>query len=175
MTLYQIPGIMKLIKTELPEDVREKDLITKMENLFITSYKQEYLTETQKNSEELVDRVWLYASLVDAALHKKSKYAPEKYGCEEEWNAAVRWLNFELRRRKLLIGRMVHNVSKLCEKAAGSLDCLKPESCGQSLVGWVQKYDESLSDLYDTVFAMKRRLEELADTYMRYQRSLQPD
>ena len=175
MTLYQIPGIMNLIQTELPADVREKALVTKMENLFVTSYKQEYLTETQKQSEDLVDRIWLYASLLDAALSKNTKYSPEKYGCETEWDTAVRWLTFELKKTKLLSGVMVHDVAKLCSMASDSLLCLNPESCGQSLVGWVQKYDESLTDLYEIIIEVKHHLDALAETYEKYQLSFQPD
>ena len=81
MTLFQIPGIKELIQTELAQDVRQKSLVQKMEDLFITSYKQEYVTETKKNSTNLVDRIWLYACLIDAAMSEKAKYMPEKYGC----------------------------------------------------------------------------------------------
>lgn len=175
MTLYQIPGIMNLIRTELPADVKDKSLVTKMENLFITSFKQEYLTDTQRNSEELVDRIWLYASLLDAALSKKAKYAPEKYDCEKEWEPAVRWLKFELNKKKLLSGVMIHDVAKLCSMASASMDCLDPDSCGQSLVGWVQKYGESLTDLYAVTIEVKRHLDELAETFEKYQLSLMAD
>ena len=77
MTLYQIPGVKEMIQNELPYDVRKKNLIQKMDDLFATSYNQAYMTERQKNSTELVDRIWLYASLIDAALSEKAKYVPE--------------------------------------------------------------------------------------------------
>lgn len=175
MTLYQIPGIMELIRNELPNDVKKKGLIEKMENLFVTTYKQTYMTDTHRNSTELVDRIWLYASLIDAALSEKGKYAPEKYGCKNEWESAVRWLKFELPQRKLLSGRMIHDVADLCGKAAGSLDCLKPESCGQSLVDWTRKNGESLTELYEIVSDLRFRLNNLAETYQKYQFSLNPD
>ena len=175
MTLFQIPGIMNLIRTEIPQDVKEKNLVEKIENVFVTSYKQEYLTEKQRSSEELVDRIWLYASLIDAALSKKARYRPEKYGCEKEWELAVRWLKFELNKRKLLSGVMIHDVSRLCSMASDSLDCLNPDSCGQSLVGWVRKYNESLTDLYEAVLEVRQHLDELAEAYEKYQYSLQPD
>ncbi len=175
MTLYQIPGIMELIRNELPGDVRQKSLVQKMENLFVTSYNQSYLTDSHRNSTDLVDRVWLYASLIDAALSEKTKYMPERYGCKNEWDTAVRWLKFELRQKKLFSGRMIHDVAGLCSRASASLDCLKPESCGQSLVGWIRKNGESLTDLYEIVSDLRFRLGELAETYQRYQYSLEPD
>lgn len=175
MTLYQIPGVKEMIQNELPYDVRKKNLIQKMDDLFATSYNQAYMTERQKNSTELVDRIWLYASLIDAALSEKAKYVPEKYGCKNEWEMTVRWLKFELRQRKLLSGRMIYDVSGLCSKAAASLECLKPESCGQSLVDWIRKNGESLTELYEIVSDLRFRLKDLAETYGKYQLSLNPD
>ncbi|MBR3448429.1 MAG: hypothetical protein IKH27_11565 [Oscillospiraceae bacterium] len=175
MTLYQIPGVKEMIRSELPYDVKKKSLIQKMDDLFATSYKQTYMTDTHRNSTDLVDRIWLYASLIDAALSEKTKYAPEKYGCKNEWEMTVRWLRFELRQRKLLSGRMIHDVAGLCSKAADSLDCLKPESCGQSLVDWIRKNGESLTELYEIVSDLRFRLKNLAETYGKYQLSLNPD
>lgn len=175
MTLYQIPGVMKIIENELMTDVKERTLVTKMENALVTCCTPEYLSDTQKHSEELVDRVWLYSSLLDAALSKNVKYEPEKYGCENEWDTTVHWLKNELHKRKFIFGFMIHDVSKLCSMASGALQCLNPDLCGQSLVGWIQKYGESLTDLYETVADMRRRLTNLADTYQRYQRSWEDD
>ncbi len=174
MTLYQIPGIMNLIQTELPANVKSKSLETNMENLFITTYKQEYLTDKQRSSEETVDRIWLYATLLDAALNDKS-YPAAKYNCASEWENAVRFLKFELNRRKFLSATMIHDVAKLCSMAASSMDCLNAASCGQSLVGWVRKYGESLTDLYEIINDLKRRLNDTAETYQKYQYSLEPN
>ena len=175
MTFFQLPGIMELIRAELPKDVREKALIKKMENLFVTSYKPEYLTETQQRSGELAARILLYAGLLDAALSKKAKYVPEKYGCEKEWEPAVRWLKFELTRTKLFSGIMIHNVSKLCSLAYDSLQCVNPDSCGQALVSWAKQNGESLTDLYDIIIGIGQHLKELTEYYERYQYSLVPD
>ncbi len=175
MTLYQIPGIMEIIRNELLTDVRAKTLVTKMENSLATCCTPEYLTDTQKHSEELVDRVWLYSSLIDAALSKNVKYEPKKYGCEKEWFITVRWLKVELHKRKFIFGYMIHNVSKLCEMASGALLCLKPDLCGQSLSGWVRKNGESLTDFYETVAILRKRLLDLIDFYQRYQRSWEDD
>ncbi len=174
MTLFQIPGVMKLIRTEIPSDVKEKKLIEKMDNLFITSYKPEYVTEAKRGSEELVDRIWLYASLIDDALSDTVCYNAEKYHCEDEWNTAVRWLKFELPKKRFF-GGMVYDVSKLCTLASASLDCLNPESCGQSLVGWIQKNGESLTDFYAVISDLKVRLDEIAELYERYQKSFESD
>lgn len=174
MTLYQIPGIMKLIQEELPADVKSKKLEQKIENLFVTTYKQEYITEKQRSSEETVDRIWLYASLIDAALNEKS-YPAQKYDCASAWDSAVRFLKFELNKRKFLSATMIHDVSKLCSMAASSMDCLNAASCGQSLVGWVKKYGESLTDLYEILNELKRRLNDTAETYQKYQYSLEPN
>ena len=175
MTLFQIPGIKELIQTELTQDVRQKSLVQKMEDLFITSYKQEYVTEAKKNSTNLVDRIWLYACLIDAAMSEKAKYTPEKFGCKNEWESTVRWLKFELNQKKFFSGKLKHDVAGLCSRAAASLDCLNPESCGQSLVGWVQKNGESLTELYEIVSDLRIRLDALAEKYQRYQYSLEPD
>ena len=174
MTLYQIPGIMKLIQTEIPTDVKEKKLVEKMENLFVTSYKPEYLTDAKRTSEELVDRIWLYASLIDDALSDKIHYNAAKYGCDTEWDSAIRWLKFELSKKRLF-GGMIHNVSKLCSLASASLDCLNPEACGQSLVGWIQKNGESLTDFYEIISDLRVRLDELSEFYERYQKSFDPN
>lgn len=174
MTLFQIPGVMEIIRNDLSAKVKDKSLIQTMEEAFYRAYKPEYHTSNDVGNKVFMDSVWLYTSLLDAALNDKA-YNAAKYDCEKEWDNAVRWLKFELGKRKMFTGKMIYDVAKLTDMAAASVDCLKPNSCGQNLTDWVQKNGESLTDFYELLVDLKKRLTAAAEKYKQLQASLNPD
>lgn len=174
MTLFQLPGIMEIMRTDLSAQVKDKILLTKMEELFYRAYKQEYLTSADFGNQVFTDSIWLYTALMDAALNEKA-YPAARFGIEKEWENAVRWLKFELGKRKMFSGKLIYDVAKLCDMATSSLECLNPGSCGKNLAQWVQQNGESLTDLYEELGGLKKRLAAATEKYKQLQASMNPD
>ena len=168
MTIFQLPTVTQTIQTELPKSVKNKTLLTEIDNLFFKAYKEDNISARDRSDNVLAASVWLYASLADAALND-TDYAAAKYGCEKEWDSAVRWLKFELNKRKFLSSVLVHDVYGLCERGAKSLKVLSAESCGRSISEWVRANGESLTVFYDNIYALEKRLHKAAEVAKAWQ------
>ena len=162
MTVFQISSVVETVQNELPQFVKNKSLLPEIDNYFYKAYKQEQLTDRDRASMELAPKIWLYACLVDAAQND-SAYPAEKYQCEKEWEAAVRFLKYELGKRKLFSGILMNDVMGLCERGAASLKSVGAGACGPGLSIWVRDHDESLSDLYDSLISLEKRLLDAAE------------
>ena len=162
MTVFQLPETIQSIQSDLPQLVKNKTLLTEIDNYFYKAYKQEQLTERDRSSMELAPKIWLYACLVDAAQNDRD-YPASKYRCEREWENAVRFLKFELNKRRLFSGVLMNDVMGLCERGAASLKAVGAGACGPALSEWVRQNGESLSDLYDTLISLEKRLLDAAE------------
>lgn len=168
MTIFQLPAVTQTIQTELPKSVKSKTLLNEIDNLFFKAYKPENLSERDRCDEAFAASVWLYASLADAALND-TQYAAAKYGCDKEWDNAVRWLKFELSKRKFFSSILVHDVYGLCERGAESLKVLNNQSCGGMITDWVRANGESLTVFYDNIYSLEKRLHKAAEVAKAWQ------
>lgn len=157
MTIFQIPSVVEAIRNDLPQFVKNKSLLPEIDNYFYKAYKQEMLTERDRFSMELAPKIWLYACLVDAAQNDR-EYPAGEYQCDKEWDAAVRFLKYELNKRRLFSGILMNDVQGLCERGAASLKSVGTGACGPALSNWVREHNESLSDLYDMLLSLEKRL-----------------
>ena len=154
MTFFQLPSVLQKIQTELPKSVKNKSLFTEIDNLFFKAYKAENISARDRSDADFAASVWMYAALLDAALID-TEYPAAKYGCEKEWEAAARWLKFELNKRKFLQAVFVHDVYGLCERAIASLKVLSADSCGGVISDWVRSNGESLTVFYDNIYVCR--------------------
>lgn len=162
MTIFQVPNVIQTIQTVIPQSVKKKTLLTEIDNLFFKAYKEENISARDRSDMSLAASVWLYASLVDAALND-TPYAAEKYGCEKEWDFAVRWLKFEMNRRKFLSSVLIHDVYDICERGAASLKIMTTQCYGTLITDFVRSGGESLTVFYDNIYALGNRLHKAAD------------
>lgn len=168
MTFFQLPSVMQTVQTELPTSVKNKTLLTEIDNLFFKAYKADNISQRDRTDADFAARVWLYAALVDAALNDTA-YPAEKYGCEEEWEAAARFLKFELNKRKFLSSVLVHDVLGLCERASASLKVLSADSCGGVISDWVRSNGESLTVFYDIIYELDKHLKKASEVAKAWQ------
>ena len=162
MTFFQLPSVAQTIQTELPKSVKNKTLLTEIDNLFFKAYKADNISERDRVDADFSANVWLYAALVDAALNDTA-YPAEKYGCGKEWDAAARFLKFELNKRKFLSSVLVHDVYGLCERAVASLKVLSADSCGGVISDWVRSNGESLTVFYDNIYDLEKHLKKASE------------
>lgn len=162
MTFFQLPSVAQTIQTELPKSVKNKTLLTEIDNLFFKAYKADNISERDRVDADFSANVWLYAALVDAALNDTA-YPAEKYGCDKEWDAAARFLKFELNKRKFLSSVLVHDVYGLCERAVASLKVLSADSCGGVISDWVRSNGESLTAFYDNIYDLEKHLKKASE------------
>lgn len=162
MTIFQIPSAKQAIQSTIPQSVKKKTLLTEIDNLFYKAYKSENLTNRDKTDPHFAASVWLYASLADAALNE-TPYAAEHYGCEKEWEQAVRWLKFEMGKRKFFSSVLIHDVCDICERGAKSLQVLNAASCGAPITDYVRANGESLTVFYDNIHSLEDRLYKAAE------------
>ncbi len=162
MTIFQLPDAAAMIREELPMFVKNKNLLPEIDNLFHKACKTENLSARDSVDLAFPSKVWLYASLVDAAQNDRD-YPAEKINCKKEWENAVRFLKYELNKRKLFSGVLINDVIGICERGADSLKVLGTETGGAALSSWVRQNGESLSDLYDTLITLEKRLHDAAE------------
>lgn len=162
MTIFQIPSVKQTIQKIIPQSVKKKTLLTEIDNMFYKAYKAENLSARDRSDPSFAASVWLYASLADAALND-TPYAASNYGCEKEWDNAVRWLKFEMGKRKWFSSVLLHDVYGICERAAQSLKVLNAASCGGTITDWVRSNGESLTVFYDNIHSLETRLYKAAE------------
>lgn len=162
MTIFQIPDAAQMIRSDLPAFVKSKNLLPEIDNLFHKACKPENISDRDRSNVDFAARVWLYASLVDAAQNDRD-YPAEKNDCKKEWENAVRFLKFELNKRRLFSSVLINDVNGLCERGAASLKVLGTDAGGAALSNWVRTNGESLSDLYDSLITLEKRLLDAAE------------
>ena len=162
MTIFQIPDTVQMVRNDLPMFVKSKNLLPEIDNLFLKASKPENITDRDRSNTDFAARVWLYASLVDAAQNDRD-YPADRNDCKKEWDNAVRFLKFELNKRKLFSGVLINDVIGICERGAASLKVLGTDVGGAALSTWVRSNGESLSDLYDSLITLEKRLHDAAE------------
>ena len=148
---------------ELPLYVSNKNLVVTMEGVFSKAGQQQYMTPENRADGRFAASVWTLVTLLDAVIGNKT-YPAEKYGLDKEWDTAVRFLKFELKKKKFLSGQPVYDLPKLGNEALAALQCLDANSCGAELVKIVREKDGSMTDLFEAQHDLTTRIKKLTDT-----------
>ena len=163
MNLFDLELIRDYVTNELPLYVSNKSLVVTMEGVFSKAGQQQYVTPENRADGRFAATVWALVTLFDEAVSNKH-YPAEKYGIDKEWDSAVRFLIFELKKKKFLSGKPVYSLPKLGNDALTALQCLDASSCGAELVRIVREKGGSMTDLFDAQQELTTRIRKLTDT-----------
>ena len=163
MNLFDLELVREYVTNELQLYVNNKSLVVTMEGVFSKAAQQQYVTPENRADGKFAASVWVLVTLLDAAIGGKS-YPAEKYGIDMEWESAVRFLKFELKKRKFLSGQPVYDLPKIGNEALDALQCLDANSCGAELVKIVREKDGSMTDLFEAQHDLTTRIKKLTDT-----------
>lgn len=162
MTPLSFPTVQALLKNEVQSYADMNVLLQNAEQQFAKALNQQYLSPEERDNGEFAAAVWMYACMVDAAINEKD-YPAAKYDCEKEWETAVKKLSTELRKKKFITGKPIHNVPKICVDAAAALRCLDAENCGKEVIAWVRESGDSLTELFESVHLLDKRLHKASE------------
>lgn len=162
MTPIALPAVQTLLKTDVQSFIDMNTLLQNAEQYFEKAVNQQYLSPQNRAGSDFAGAVWMYACLIDAAVNDKDHNAA-KFFLDKEWDAAVKWMKNELKKKKFLSGKPVYNVSKICVDAAASLRCLDTENCGSGIITWVRESGGSLTDLFESVHILDERLHKASE------------
>lgn len=163
MNLFDLELVREYVTTELQLYVNNKTLVTTMEGIFDKAAQQQYMTPENRADARFAASVWALVALLDEAVSNKS-YPAAKYGIDKEWDTAVRFLKFELKKKKFLSGQPIYDLPKIGNEAQAALQCLDANSCGAGLIQIVRENDGSMTDLFDAQHDLMQRIKKLTET-----------
>lgn len=164
MTPLSNSSVQEYVRGQLPGLTETDQLYDHAEQIIDRAINQQYLTPEQRDGGDFAALVWMYTALIDAAQNNTDFEAAD-YGCDKEWENAVKWMKKELGKKKFVSGKPVHNLALLFNNAAAALRCLDTDSCGRQLIEWVQHSGGSLSDFFDSVHNLGDNLRKEAEKY----------
>ena len=152
-SLLELNEVQELVRSLFSDNPKPEEMIRQMILQFNEAEKQLSANPGNRAGTVFAFDTWIYAALLDAALHQ-TDYGEEKSFCRGEWSLAVRILSKELSRIKLLSDKTLYQTGKLCTAAADALRCMDADICGDCIIQIIeQKYGNS--DAY------RKSLEEL--------------
>ena len=163
MNLFDIDDVRDYVANELTMYVNNKSLISAMEGAFSKAAQQQYLTPENRADKRFAASIWALVSLLDAAVCNKS-YPADKYGLDKEWDSAVKFLRFELKKRKFLSGQPIVDLPKFGSEAYEALRCLDADSAGAGLVAAVRDRGGSMTDLFEAQHDLQMKMKKLIET-----------